>query len=93
MHHETFPSRAEKAPWTKYGRYVSRSASFANRTFYGGSVIAKKKPIISIKYSYIGKASDFETFLKTIVRDYLAADDPAENPEAVFVDKVESKEG
>ncbi len=52
--------------------------------------IAKKNPIISVKFSYIGKDSDFETFLKTIVRDYLAADDPAANPEADFVEKVES---
>ena len=33
----------------------------------------------------MGKDSDFETFLKTIVRDYLAADDPAATPETDFV--------
>ncbi len=52
--------------------------------------IAKKNPIISVKFSYVGKDSDFETFLKTIVRDYLAVDDPAANPEKDFVQKVES---
>ena len=52
--------------------------------------IAKKNPIISVSFSYVGKDSDFETFLKTIVRDYLAADDPAAVPETDFVQKVES---
>ena len=52
--------------------------------------IAKKKPIVSVTFSYVGKASDFETFLKTIVRDYLAVDDPAATPETDFVQKVES---
>lgn len=52
--------------------------------------IAKKNPIVSVKFSYVGKESDFETFLKTIVRDYLALDDPAANPETDFVQKVES---
>ena len=52
--------------------------------------IAKKKPIVSVTFSYVGKASDFETFLKTIVRDYLAVDDPAAAPETDFVQKVES---
>ena len=52
--------------------------------------IAKKNPIVSVTFSYVGKDSDFETFLKTIVRDYLAVDDPAAIPETGFVDKVES---
>jgi hypothetical protein len=39
----------------------------------------------------VGKDSDFEIFLKTIVRDYLSADDPAANPEEDFVDKVETE--
>ena len=52
--------------------------------------IAKKNPIVSVTFSYVGKDSDFETFLKTIVRDYLAVDDPAAIPEDSFVDKVES---
>ena len=53
--------------------------------------IAKKNPIVSVTFSYVGKDSDFETFLKTIVRDYLAVDDPAANPEPDFVQKVESE--
>ena len=52
--------------------------------------IAKKNPIVSVTFSYVGKDSDFETFLKTIVRDYLAVDDPAAAPETDFVQKVES---
>ena len=52
--------------------------------------IAKKNPIVSVTFSYVGKDSDFETFLKTIVRDYLAVDDPAATPETDFVQKVES---
>ena len=55
--------------------------------------IAKKNPIVKVTFSYVGKASDFETFLKTIVRDYLSADDPAVNPETIFVQKVESESG
>ena len=52
--------------------------------------IAKKNPIVSVTFSYVGKDLDFETFLKTIVRDYLAVDDPAAAPETDFVQKVES---
>ena len=52
--------------------------------------IAKKNPIVSVTFSYVGKDSDFEIFLNTIVRDYLAVDDPAAIPEDSFVDKVES---
>ena len=53
-------------------------------------LIAKKNPIVSVTFSYVGKDSDFETFLKTIVRDYLSADDPAAVPKEDFVQKVES---
>lgn len=52
--------------------------------------IAKKNPIVNVTFSYVGKDSDFETFLRTIVRDYLAVDDPAAIPETDFVQKVES---
>lgn len=52
--------------------------------------IAKNNPIISVSFFYVGKESDFETFLKTRVRDYLAVDNPAATPEANFVQKVES---
>lgn len=53
-------------------------------------LIVKKNPIVKVDYSYVGKASDFEAFLKILVRDYLAADDPAVVPEKEFVEKVES---
>ena len=52
--------------------------------------ITTKNPIVKVKFSYVGKTSDFEAFLKTIVRDYLAVDDPAAAPETDFVQKVES---
>ena len=52
--------------------------------------IAKKNPIVSVTFSYVGKDSDFEIFLKTIVRDYLAVDDPAVTPETDFVKEVDS---
>ena len=52
--------------------------------------IAKKNPIVSVTFSYVRKDSNFETFLKNIVRDYLAVDDPAATPETDFVQKVES---
>lgn len=52
--------------------------------------IAKKNPIVNVTFSYVGKDSDFETFLRTIVRDYLAVDDPAAIPKTDFVQKVES---
>ena len=53
-------------------------------------LIVKKNPIVKVNFSYVGKASDFEAFLKILVRDYLAADDPAVGPEKKFVEKVES---
>jgi len=60
------------------------------RIFKEGMSIVKKNPIVKVNFSYVGKASDFEAFLKIIVRDYLAVDDPATVPEKDFVEKVES---
>ena len=40
---------------------------------------------MKVKFSYVGKATDFEAFLKIIIRDYLSADDPAAVPEKDFV--------
>ena len=57
--------------------------------FKEGMSIVKKNPIVKVNFSYVGKAADFEAFLKIIVRDYLAADDPATVPEKDFVQKVE----
>lgn len=53
-------------------------------------IIAKKNPIVSVTFTYTGTDADFENFLKIIVRDYLAVDDPAECPQGEIVDKVES---
>ena len=60
------------------------------RIFMEGMPIVKKNPIVKVNFSYVGKASDFEAFLKILVRDYLSADDPAAVPEENIVEKVES---
>ena len=51
----------------------------------------QRNPITGVTFSYVGTDSDFETFLKILVRDYLLADDPAANPENDSVQKVESE--
>ena len=51
----------------------------------------QRKPITGVTFSYVGTDSDFETFLKILVRDYLSADDPAANPETDSVQKVDSE--
>jgi len=51
---------------------------------------AKKATVTSVKFTYEGKEQDFLFFLKSIVRDYLAVDDPANIAKEDFVDKVES---
>ena len=53
--------------------------------------IAKKNPITQVKFSYTGTEEEFEAFLKTIVRDFLRADDPAAISHEEIVDKVESE--
>ena len=58
--------------------------------FSVGLVELIQNSFTSVTFSYVGKDSDFETFLKTIVRDYLAVDDPAAAPETDFVQRVES---
>ena len=52
--------------------------------------IAKKNPIIQVKFSYVGTEDDFVSFLKAVVRDYLALDDITANPNAEIVENVES---
>lgn len=52
--------------------------------------IAKKNPIVTVKFSYIGTEDDFVSFLNAVVRDHLALDDIAANPNAEIVKKVES---
>ena len=51
----------------------------------------QRNPITGVTFSYVGTDSDFETFLKILVRDYLSADDPAANPETDSVQKVDSE--
>ncbi len=53
--------------------------------------IAKKNPIIQVKFSYTGTEEEFSSFLKSIVRDYLRSDDPAAISQEEIVDKVESE--
>jgi len=52
--------------------------------------IAKKNPIVKVKFSYVGTEDDFVSFLKAVVRDHLALDDIAADPNAEIVEKVES---
>lgn len=70
--------------------YPGRQIKKLPTLFEEGMLIVKKNPIVKVNFSYVGKASDFEAFLKILVRDYLAADDPATVPEKEFVEKVES---
>ena len=51
----------------------------------------KLKNIVHVKFSYVGTETDFNLFLRAIVRDYLTADNPATNPQTDFVEKVEFK--
>ena len=52
--------------------------------------IAKKNPIVQVKFSYVGTEDDFVSFLKAVVRDYLALDDITADPNTEIVEKVES---
>ena len=51
---------------------------------------AKKATVTSVKFTYEGKEQAFLFFLKSIVRDYLAVDNPTKLTTEDFVDKVES---
>ena len=52
--------------------------------------IAKKNPIVQVKFFYEGTEDDFISFLKAVVRDYLALDDITADPNTEIVEKVES---
>lgn len=52
--------------------------------------IVKKNPIVKVRFSYVGTEEDFVSFLKAVVRDHLALDDIAADPNAEIVEKVES---
>ena len=53
-------------------------------------LIAKKNPIVTVNFSYVGTEDDFVSFLKAVVRDHLALDDIAADPNTEIVEKVES---
>lgn len=55
--------------------------------------MARKKKgnnITSVMYSYVGTDAQFDEFLKMMIHDYLAADDPYTSREPDFVGNVES---
>ena len=75
---------------TKKNRTGSRPCDLLPQLFYGGNAYRKEESHCKRHIFLCGEGLGFETFLKTIVRDYLAVDDPAAIPEDSFVDKVES---
>ena len=50
----------------------------------------KESNIASVMYSYTGTDDQFDEFLKMILHDYLAVDNPYTNQEPDFVGNVES---
>ena len=50
----------------------------------------KKSNIASVMYSYVGTDDQFDEFLKLMLHDYLAVDNPYTNQTTDFVGKVES---
>ena len=50
----------------------------------------REDKIRSVTYEYIGTDKQFDEFLKMLVHDYLAVDQPGTSTAAEIVDKVES---
>ena len=50
----------------------------------------KESNIASVMYSYVGTDDQFDEFLKLMLHDYLAVDNPYTNQTTDFVGKVES---
>ena len=50
----------------------------------------KESNIASVMYSYTGTDEQFDEFLKMMLHDYLAVDNPYTKQEADFVGNVES---
>ena len=50
----------------------------------------KESNIVSVMYSYTGTDEQFDEFLKMMLHDYLAVDNPYINQESDFVSNVES---
>ena len=71
-----------------------RSAIFYAQTDLGErSFVGRKKKgfnIASVKFSYTGTNEQFDEFLKMILHDYLAVDNPYINQKPDFVGNVES---
>ena len=50
----------------------------------------KESNIASVMYSYVGTDDQFDEFLKLMLHDYIAVDNPYTNHTTDFVGKVES---
>lgn len=50
----------------------------------------KESNIASVMYSYVGTDDQFDEFLKLMLHDYLAVDNPYTNQKPDFVGNVES---
>lgn len=50
----------------------------------------KKRNLSHVMYSYVGTDAQFDEFLKMIIHDYLAVDNPYNDGQAVFVVNAES---
>ena len=50
----------------------------------------RKETISEVTFSYIGTDEQFDEFLKLMIHDYLAVDNPYTNQTTDFVGKVES---
>ena len=60
----------------------------------GRSSMGRKKKesnIASVMYSYVGTDDQFDEFLKLMLHDYLAVDNPYTNQPTDFVAKVETE--
>ena len=51
----------------------------------------KESNIASVMYSYVGTDNQFDEFLKLMLHDYLAVDNPYTNQVPDFVGKIETE--
>lgn len=68
--------------------YFVARIGFGRKEFYGPK--EKESNIASVMYSYVGTDDQFDEFLKLMLHDYLAVDNPYTNQTTDFVGKVES---
>lgn len=52
----------------------------------------KKTELSKVMYSYVGNDTQFDAFLKMLIHDYLAVDNPFTKPQAQVVGFVESSQ-